>query len=358
MYSRQKTFQWKDMGENIMKVIKEDYFSDGNGLKMLLLEEPRGGISTRSSTVLGVLNNFRAEGKESIEDDSGRFEFKQGQNRGGIINPVPSETPSSVTTVTDRAHSTRMSKANSDFKIQNTSRTRCETGYQRRCNVVISPENDLALNFGPSISFNAKQRACFTSDYVQTKVLAPGMMLKDSTDEASRSKPRSNTKKNWILPAMKVYMKEVEILVINGDPQERNYLRKLDGGSHWRPTGKKFALRRNMPVVQVMLWYLDSGCSKHMTGNRSKAYGILWKSYRAVRFGNDHLGGHFVILFLKGPFRNILAFVHDCKGKISLKGSREEHYLYTISIDEMMKSSRYACCPKLPSPNHGCGIVV
>ncbi|GKD06080.1 hypothetical protein Tco_1181054, partial [Tanacetum coccineum] len=25
-----------------------------------------------------------------------------------------------------------------------------------------------------------------------------------------------------------------------------------------------------MQVVQVILWYLDSGCSKHMTGNRSK----------------------------------------------------------------------------------------
>ncbi|GKF69261.1 retrovirus-related pol polyprotein from transposon TNT 1-94, partial [Tanacetum coccineum] len=40
-----------------------------------------------------------------------------------------------------------------------------------------------------------------------------------------------------------------------------------------------------------------------------------------------------------------------------LKGSRGTN-LYTISIDEMMKSSlRYACCPKLPSPNHGCGII-
>ncbi|GJY53409.1 hypothetical protein Tco_0445073 [Tanacetum coccineum] len=25
-----------------------------------------------------------------------------------------------------------------------------------------------------------------------------------------------------------------------------------------------------MQVVQIILWYLDSGCSKHMTGNRSK----------------------------------------------------------------------------------------
>ncbi|GKB99841.1 hypothetical protein Tco_0985978 [Tanacetum coccineum] len=52
-----------------------------------------------------------------------------------------------------------------------------------------------------------------------------------------------------------------------------------DIGYQWRPTGKKLTLGKldcgstlyaNQQVVQVMLWYLDSGCSKHMTGNRSK----------------------------------------------------------------------------------------
>ncbi|GKF05425.1 retrovirus-related pol polyprotein from transposon TNT 1-94 [Tanacetum coccineum] len=32
-----------------------------------------------------------------------------------------------------------------------------------------------------------------------------------------------------------------------------------------------------MQVVQVMLWYLDSGCSKHMTGNRSKLMNFVEK---------------------------------------------------------------------------------
>ncbi|GKC40220.1 hypothetical protein Tco_1052604, partial [Tanacetum coccineum] len=43
-----------------------------------------------------------------------------------------------------------------------------------------------------------------------------------------------------------------------------------------------------MQVVQVILWYLDSGCSKHMTGNRSKLKNFVEKFIGLVRFGNDH----------------------------------------------------------------------
>ncbi|GJX25335.1 retrovirus-related pol polyprotein from transposon TNT 1-94 [Tanacetum coccineum] len=80
-------------------------------------------------------------------------------------------------------------------------------------------------------------------------------------------------------------------------------LGKLDCGSQWRPTGKKFALGEMCHLTklsvkcstlyanqQVMLWYLDSGCSKHMTGNRSKLMNFVEKFIGSVRFGNDHLG--------------------------------------------------------------------
>ncbi|GJS41964.1 hypothetical protein Tco_0567007 [Tanacetum coccineum] len=44
-------------------------------------------------------------------------------------------------------------------------------------------------------------------------------------------------------------------------------LGKLNCGYQWRPTGKKFALGElctltKLSVVQIILWYLDSGCSK------------------------------------------------------------------------------------------------
>ncbi|GJY96184.1 retrovirus-related pol polyprotein from transposon TNT 1-94 [Tanacetum coccineum] len=49
-------------------------------------------------------------------------------------------------------------------------------------------------------------------------------------------------------------------------------------------------LRIKKKVVQVILWYLDSGCSKHMTGNRSKLKNFVEKFIGSVRFRNDHLG--------------------------------------------------------------------
>nr|GEY82976.1 hypothetical protein [Tanacetum cinerariifolium] len=42
-------------------------------------------------------------------------------------------------------------------------------------------------------------------------------------------------------------------------------------------------------VVQIVLWYLDSGCSKHMTWNRSQLMNFVSKFLGTVRFGNDHI---------------------------------------------------------------------
>nr|GFA81807.1 integrase, catalytic region, zinc finger, CCHC-type, peptidase aspartic, catalytic [Tanacetum cinerariifolium] len=42
-------------------------------------------------------------------------------------------------------------------------------------------------------------------------------------------------------------------------------------------------------VVQIVLWYLDSGCSKHMTGDRSQLVNFVQKFFGTVKFGNDHV---------------------------------------------------------------------
>ncbi|GKD65745.1 hypothetical protein Tco_1307853, partial [Tanacetum coccineum] len=62
-------------------------------------------------------------------------------------------------------------------------------------------------------------------------------------------------------------------------------LGKLNCGYQWRPTGKKFAFGELCPLTKLsvqcrtgpILWYLDSGCSKHMTGNRSKLKNFMEK---------------------------------------------------------------------------------
>nr|GEX20906.1 integrase, catalytic region, zinc finger, CCHC-type, peptidase aspartic, catalytic [Tanacetum cinerariifolium] len=121
-------------------------------------------------------------------------------------------------------------------------------------------------------------------------------------------------------------------------------------------------------VVQIVLWYLDSGCSKHMTGDRSRLLNFMKKFIETVRFGNDHFGaimgyGDYVIgksvisrvyyveglshnLFsvrkfcdsdLEVAFRKHACYVRDTDGVELIKGSRGSN-LYTISVEDMMKS--------------------
>nr|GEY30992.1 retrovirus-related Pol polyprotein from transposon TNT 1-94 [Tanacetum cinerariifolium] len=149
-------------------------------------------------------------------------------------------------------------------------------------------------------------------------------------------------------------------------------------GYQWRPTGQTLHLGTQCPltrftppqvVVQIVIWYLDSGCSKHMTGDQSRLLNFVKKFIGIVRFGNDHFGaimgyGDYVVgesvisrvyyveglghnLFSVGQFYDsdlVVAFkkhscyVRDTDGVDLIKGSRG-YNLYTISVEDMMKSS-------------------
>nr|GFA21146.1 retrovirus-related Pol polyprotein from transposon TNT 1-94 [Tanacetum cinerariifolium] len=63
-------------------------------------------------------------------------------------------------------------------------------------------------------------------------------------------------------------------------------------------TTVKVPLRKPIPlesntskpmVVQIVLWYLDSGCSKHVTRDRSQLTNFVNKFLGTVKFGNDHV---------------------------------------------------------------------
>nr|GFB23155.1 retrovirus-related Pol polyprotein from transposon TNT 1-94 [Tanacetum cinerariifolium] len=122
-------------------------------------------------------------------------------------------------------------------------------------------------------------------------------------------------------------------------------------------------------VVQIVLWYLDSGCSKHMTGDRSQLVNFVHKFLGTVIFGNDHVAkimgygdyqignmtislvyyveglghnlfsvGQFCDSDLEVAFRQHTCFIHNLEGVDLLTGSRGNN-LYTLSIQDMMASS-------------------
>nr|GFA73285.1 retrovirus-related Pol polyprotein from transposon TNT 1-94 [Tanacetum cinerariifolium]GFA73340.1 retrovirus-related Pol polyprotein from transposon TNT 1-94 [Tanacetum cinerariifolium] len=122
-------------------------------------------------------------------------------------------------------------------------------------------------------------------------------------------------------------------------------------------------------VVQIDLWYFDLGCSKHMTGDCSWLMNFMKKFIRTVRFRNDHFGaimgyedyvisdsvisrvyyveglghnlfsiGQFCDSNLEVAFRKHSCYVRDTNGVELIKESCGSN-LYTISIEDMMKSS-------------------
>ncbi|GJR51061.1 integrase, catalytic region, zinc finger, CCHC-type containing protein [Tanacetum coccineum] len=122
-------------------------------------------------------------------------------------------------------------------------------------------------------------------------------------------------------------------------------------------------------VVQIVLWYLDSGCSKHMTGDRSQLTNFVNKFLGTVKFRNDHvvkilgygdyhirnvtisrvyyvegLGhnlfsvGKFCDSNLEVAFRQHTCFIRILEGVDLLIGSQGNN-LYTLSLRYVMASS-------------------
>nr|GEY13675.1 retrovirus-related Pol polyprotein from transposon TNT 1-94 [Tanacetum cinerariifolium] len=119
----------------------------------------------------------------------------------------------------------------------------------------------------------------------------------------------------------------------------------------------------------ILLWYLDSGCSKHMTGDRSQLVNFVQKFLGTVKFGNDHVAkimaygdyqirnvtiswvyyveglGHnlfsvaqFCDSDLEVAFRQHTCFIRNLDRVDLLTGSRGNN-LYTLSLQDMMASS-------------------
>ncbi|GKE41926.1 integrase, catalytic region, zinc finger, CCHC-type containing protein [Tanacetum coccineum] len=167
-------------------------------------------------------------------------------------------------------------------------------------------------------------------------------------------------------------------------------------GYTWRPTGRTFTIVGNVcpltritttaevplrkpttlesdipkhVVVQIVLWYLDSCCSKHMTGDRPQLTSFVNKFLGTVKFENDHVAkilgygdyqignvtisrvyymeglghnlfsiGQFCDSNLEVAFRQHTCFICNLEGVDLLTGSPGNN-LYTLSLRDMMASS-------------------
>nr|GFB24371.1 integrase, catalytic region, zinc finger, CCHC-type, peptidase aspartic, catalytic [Tanacetum cinerariifolium] len=93
-------------------------------------------------------------------------------------------------------------------------------------------------------------------------------------------------------------------------------------------------------VVQIVLWYLDSGCSKHMTGDRSQIGNVtISRVYYVEGLGHNLFSvGQFCDSDLEVAFRQHTCFIRNLERVDLLTGSRRNN-LYTLSLQDMMASS-------------------
>nr|GEY78821.1 putative ribonuclease H-like domain-containing protein [Tanacetum cinerariifolium] len=106
-----------------------------------------------------------------------------------------------------------------------------------------------------------------------------------------------------------------------------------------RFTWVKF-LRSKDETLEIVLWYLDSGFSKHMTEDCSQLKNFMKKFIKTVRFGNDHFGAIM-------DYRDYVIGECDLQDGVELiKGSCGSN-LYTISVEDMMKSSSICLLSKV-----------
>ncbi|GJV38625.1 integrase, catalytic region, zinc finger, CCHC-type containing protein [Tanacetum coccineum] len=190
------------------------------------------------------------------------------------------------------------------------------------------------------------------------RIQLDGLKVENRSEKTTKRFKRQ-PRKEW-KPIKRVW-KPISKPVANSKPQ-------------WKPTGRHFSLfEKQVPkgslVVQIVLWYLDSGCSRHMTGDRARLINFVEKFIGTVRFGNDEyaaivgygdykLGDTIIsrVYYVEGLKHNLFSVGQFCDGGLEvafrqhschirnydmvdlLKGSRTTN-LYSISLNDMMSAS-------------------
>ncbi|GJW15109.1 retrovirus-related pol polyprotein from transposon TNT 1-94, partial [Tanacetum coccineum] len=140
------------------------------------------------------------------------------------------------------------------------------------------------------------------------------------------------------------------------------YPKYTPSGYKWKPKSQKGNVNPNL--VEIVLFIVDSGCSKHMTGNLKLLTNFVEKFLGTVKFGNDQIApilgygdlvqgtftikrvyyveglnhnlfsvGQFCDADLEVAFRKSTCYIRDLKGNDLLTGSRGTD-LYSISLQD------------------------
>ncbi|GJZ91447.1 retrovirus-related pol polyprotein from transposon TNT 1-94 [Tanacetum coccineum] len=264
----------------------------------------------------------------------------------------------------------------SSISNQTKSVTACNDNLNSRTSNV----NAVCATCGKCV-FNSNHDACvskFLKD-VNARTKKPNVV------PISTRKPKSQANKSVATPHKKIVASESTIT--NSKSYYRMLYKKTNKAWKWwiaqqcpsaytwvPKTKRKWVPKvRNESVtkkiVQLILFIVDSGCTKHMTGNLSLLCNFMEKYLGTVRFGNDQFAlilgygdlvqgnitikrvyyveglnhnlfsvGQFCDADLEVAFRKSMCFVRDLQGNDLLTGNRGTD-LYTISLQETTSST-------------------
>ncbi|GJZ25990.1 retrovirus-related pol polyprotein from transposon TNT 1-94 [Tanacetum coccineum] len=134
-----------------------------------------------------------------------------------------------------------------------------------------------------------------------------------------------------------------------------NLLEPITPRFSWHRFVFHFSARLNNSQLEIILFIVDSGCSKHMTRNLKLLTNFVEKFLGTVKFGNDQIApilgygdlvqgtitikrvyfsvGQFCDADLEVAFRKSTCYIRDLKGNDLLTGSRGTD-LYSISLQD------------------------
>nr|GEZ54099.1 hypothetical protein [Tanacetum cinerariifolium] len=101
------------------------------------------------------------------------------------------------------------------------------------------------------------------------------------------------------------------------------YPKFTPSGYIWKPKSRKENVNPNL--IEIVIFIVDSGCSKHMTGNLKLLINFVEKFLGMVKFGNDQIAP------ILGYGDLSTCFIRDLKGNDLLTGSRGSD-LYSITL--------------------------
>ncbi|GJU66473.1 retrovirus-related pol polyprotein from transposon TNT 1-94 [Tanacetum coccineum] len=216
------------------------------------------------------------------------------------------------------------------------------------------------------------QNMLFTISELKTR-LANAEKGMNAASSVRRPMNRDSHVKNSVLPNSKKPAKKVVVYVRKNKQTDTAFENVISNKENVIDVDVANASKAKtllcVSLVQIVLWIVDSGCSKHMTGDQSLLKNFIEKFKGTVRFGNDNFAaikgyGDYIqgnitichVYYVEGLGHNLFSVGQFCDGDLEvafcsktcfvrnpegddLLISGRESNLYTISISDMTASS-------------------